>query len=604
MALDKGLPTGRTVGDVYAWGAAGSIVGTFIAGYWLIPAMGTIAIVWTVGSILLLMAILFCIRHCPFLIWAAIFLSAMAAGTTRIHGFRTAGGALALREAPDPQVIYHDETPYCYLSVKRLSEQPDERVFVQDKLVHSKIVMDDITNLQYFYTEIYAALMHELCAPQERVAVMVIGGGGYVFPRYVEKMWPESTIEVVEIDPGVTKAAIEAFGLKRDTMIKTLTRDARNYVDELLYRQRTGTTTLYDFIYGDACNDYCIPYQLVTKEFNDKILRILAPEGVYMLTIIDTYDSGKFLGAVVNTFQETFPNTYVFVEGRMPKWARNTFVVVGTRQELDIQNIISKYQKKTGLWCLSSVDVNKLKEKSSGLILTDNYAPAENLLAPVVCQAAQEMLAYEHMNRAEKLASSGKLEESIASYKKAAQAKPQLTVEANNRIGLICIQMEDYARAVEMFKEALYQDEQIKYRNDVADIELNLSVALEKSGQEKEAGEYAMKSASAFRTQLLKDPNSISAHIGLGNALLMLGEFEPALKAFETVVLLNPDDITTAVSFVQVLEQRQRYDEATALLQVIMGSFQTKEQNNTFLTPLQEYLEVLESKKAGVNGNQ
>src|SRR4030042_413074 len=36
MALDQGLPTGRTVGDKYAFGAAGSIAGTFLAGFYLI----------------------------------------------------------------------------------------------------------------------------------------------------------------------------------------------------------------------------------------------------------------------------------------------------------------------------------------------------------------------------------------------------------------------------------------------------------------------------------------------------------------------------------------------------------------------------------------
>jgi MFS family permease len=59
MALDRGLPTGRTVGDIYAWGAAGSIVGTFFAGFYLIAAMGTIAIVCTISACLLLMAILY-----------------------------------------------------------------------------------------------------------------------------------------------------------------------------------------------------------------------------------------------------------------------------------------------------------------------------------------------------------------------------------------------------------------------------------------------------------------------------------------------------------------------------------------------------------------
>jgi MFS family permease len=59
MALEKGLPTGRTVGDIYAWGAAGSIFGTFVAGYYLIAMMGTISIVYGVSAVMIFMALLY-----------------------------------------------------------------------------------------------------------------------------------------------------------------------------------------------------------------------------------------------------------------------------------------------------------------------------------------------------------------------------------------------------------------------------------------------------------------------------------------------------------------------------------------------------------------
>jgi len=62
MALDRGLAKGRTVGDIYAWAAAGSIAGTFVTGYYLLAAMGTVAIIWLIGSVLLLMAILYWVR--------------------------------------------------------------------------------------------------------------------------------------------------------------------------------------------------------------------------------------------------------------------------------------------------------------------------------------------------------------------------------------------------------------------------------------------------------------------------------------------------------------------------------------------------------------
>jgi hypothetical protein len=73
MALDRGLPTGRTVGDIYAWGAAGSIAGTFVTGYFFIATMGTISIIWSVGGAMLLMGILYWPRYWFLYAWAVIF---------------------------------------------------------------------------------------------------------------------------------------------------------------------------------------------------------------------------------------------------------------------------------------------------------------------------------------------------------------------------------------------------------------------------------------------------------------------------------------------------------------------------------------------------
>ena len=103
---------------------------------------------------------------------------------------------------------------------------------MQDKLMHSDIVMGSILELKYSYERIHAAATHLLSEGRDKLSVLVIGGGGYVFPRYVEQVWPGSRIDVVEIDPGVTEAAIQAFGLQRDAPINTFTMDARAYVDQ------------------------------------------------------------------------------------------------------------------------------------------------------------------------------------------------------------------------------------------------------------------------------------------------------------------------------------------------------------------------------------
>ena len=597
MALDRGLPTGRTVGTIYAWGAIGSIAGTFAAGYWLIGAMGTVEIVWVVGGVLLLMAILYSIRLWPFCVWAVLFLSGMALAMAPMDWCQAAAAALSLREQPDPQVIYQDETPYCYVSVKRLSQDPDKREFVQDKLTHSRIVMGDITDLQYSYTEIYAAITRALSTDKEKLSVMLIGGGGYVYPRYVEKLWPGSSIEVVEIDPGVTKAAMQAFGLERDTTIKTINMDARNYVDQLLHQQRRpGKKKLFDFVYGDAFNDYSVPYQLLTKEFNDKISQILSDDGAYVLNLIDIYEQGQYLGAVVNTLQKTFADVHVITEARMPRWARNTFVVVAAKRKLDIDDIISKYEASSDLWHLGESDIDYLLDKARRIVLTDNYAPVENLLAPVVRRSAKGFMAHKYMKVAQRLDSQGRLEESIAFYEKAAEAKSRLTTIAYSEIGFIRFDQEDYARAVEAFEKALEYNEQFHLGHNLARVHLELGTSLQNLERGQEAEEHFPKAVRLYREFTKKYPGSPEFHFMLGNALVKTLDFDAAFEEFERAIDLDPDRLDNYIQFAKLFELQKRYDEEISMLQKAIDYMQRNERSDA-VDKLRIYLEVLEFKK-------
>jgi MFS family permease len=59
MALDLGKETGRTIGNVYAWGVAGSIAGTFVTGFYLVEMFGTSTIIMVVAGALATIALLF-----------------------------------------------------------------------------------------------------------------------------------------------------------------------------------------------------------------------------------------------------------------------------------------------------------------------------------------------------------------------------------------------------------------------------------------------------------------------------------------------------------------------------------------------------------------
>jgi tetratricopeptide (TPR) repeat protein/MFS family permease len=598
MALERGLPTGRTVGDIYAWGAAGSIAGTFATGYYLIPAMGTVAIVWTVAAVLLVLAILYCARFWVLYVWAAVLVVLMILGLTPAGWATEAGAGLALRARPDPKIIYEDESPYCYSAVKRVSEDPDRRAFMQDKLVHSDIVMGNILDLKYSYERIYAAATHLLSQGRDRFSALVIGGGGYVFPRYIEQVWPGSRVDVVEIDPGVTRAAIRAFGLKRDTPINTFTMDARAYVNQLLERTRTeGRETLYDFIYEDALNDYSIPYQLTTREFNEKIRRILTDEGVYMIELIDIYDSGLFVGAFVNTLEETFPFVYVVTENG-PRSGRNTFVVLAGKRAINLEKLpLHERTKDLDLWILNDSEIKTLREKARGLVLTDDHAPVENLLAPVALQDAIDLLVNKYREQAEELLREGNWQQSISCYRDIIAVDPASATEAYNKIGMVLAGRDRFNEAIEAFRQAIEYSRRAGIKQSISNIHYNMAVVAERAGNKDEALTYFREAIQGYRGDLAENPDSARIAGRLGNALAAIGNFGEATMYLQQAVTLNPYDVKNHSMLAHVLAVQGRYDNAIAELTGAIA-FMRQAGDEAGAAELQKHLESIESRKS------
>ncbi|UCC98855.1 MAG: fused MFS/spermidine synthase [Phycisphaerales bacterium] len=594
-ALEKGLPTGRTVGDIYAWGAAGSIAGTFATGYYLIPAMGTTAIVWTVAAILLVLAVLYWARLRLLHVWAVIFVTLMTVGLAPVGWAEGAGVALALREKRDPKIIYEDESPYCYIAVKRVSESPDRRAFMQDKLMHSDIVMDNVLDLKYSYERIHAAATHLLSQGRDRLSVLVIGGGGYVFPRYVEQLWPGSRIDVVEIDPGVTEAAIQAFGLKRDAPINTFTMDARAYVHQLLEQRRSGKPeTLYDFIYEDALSDYSIPYQLTTKEFNDGIAQILTDRGVYMIELIDIYDSGLFIGAFVNTLEQTFPFVYVVAENG-PRAGRNTFVILAGRQEISVERLRSQeLTKNLDLWILSDSEIEALKTRARGLVLTDDHAPVENLLAPVALKDAADLLVGRYRVQAEELLAQGRWEQSISRYRDIIDVDPASSMEAHNKIGMILTERGRFSQALQAFESSVQYSRMAGLTESLSNIHYNMAVVSERAGNKDEALRYFREAIRGYREDLAGNPDSAKIAARLGNALAAVGDFGEATTYFQRAVNLNPYDTKNHSLLAQVLAVQNRFDEAAASLSKAIA-FMSRIGNDEAAAQLQRYLQSIEA---------
>jgi pentatricopeptide repeat protein len=603
MALERGFSTGRTIGDIYAWGAAGSIAGTFVAGFYLIAAMGTVAIIWTVAAVLLVMAILYMVRFWPLYIWAIIFLCALLLAASPLSWCKTTGAALALRQPPDSKIIYENETQYCHVAVERASDTADIRTFTQDTLVHSEINMNNMTALRYAYEQIYAALTHRF-ARNNNFSALIIGGGGYVFPRYLEKIWPGSHVEVVEIDPGVTQAAIKAFGLEESTPIKISHMDGRNYIDELLEKKRSGQHIRpYNFIYEDALNDYSVPYQLTTKEFDDKLASLLTADGLYMVEMIDMYDSALFLGSFVNTLQKTFPYVYVVTEADQWHSDRNTFVLVAAKRQLDLTNLKADYTAKNlDLWLLNESEVKGLKEKASCVVLTDDYAPVENLLAPTVLKTTQGFIYYKYIQLAQEFQKQGKIDKAVAEYEKAlrtvpAVSLPSLSIEIYNSMAKLYSENGRLEEAAQTLRRMLQYNQNASEKQDMSTAHYNLGVTLKKLGRTKEAVAENNIAIAEYHKDLEKDPNSIIILLRLGDALASYGRYLEAAQYFKQAVALDPNSLPINMSLIRAFEYGGNVDSAIDAAQRAIKFFSLNKQEKP-AAQLQQYLALLELKKS------
>ncbi|MBN2271614.1 MAG: tetratricopeptide repeat protein, partial [Sedimentisphaerales bacterium] len=281
---------------------------------------------------------------------------------------------------------------------------------------------------------------------------------------------------------------------------------------------------------------------------------------------------------------------------RMPEWARNTFVVVAAKHKLDIAQIISGYGSPEELWYSDESDVNELEGKARGVILTDDYAPVENLLAPVVRRSGKGFLADKYMQQAQRLVALNRSREAIAFYEKAAQTYPRLTTIAYSEIGFICFRRGDFSAAVEAFKKAIEYNEQARLGYNLARANFELAASLENLDRGEEAAEYLSESSELFRKLAAEYPETSEFLFRLGKVLVKMRDLDAAAEAFKKAVALDPNRLESHIEYARVFELQERYDEGIQAVRNAIEYMKSKgfEEN---IAPLRALLEVFEFKK-------
>jgi hypothetical protein len=332
LAVSDVARAGRVAGSVYAWSTVGAIVGTFATGYFLISAVGTFRVILILAFALTLLS---------FFVGQLWKNNAMLYAVSIIFG----GAIFGLYLVDYGSSRFDLETKYYAIKVS-VKENAKGRRHAQldlDHLAHSIVDLDDVTWLYYDHEYIQGELLNLARHQHERANLLVIGGGGYSFPRFVEHLWPDVSNEVVEIDPGVTRIAREKLGLSPDSSIRTHNMDGRQFISEKAPKGH------YHLVMQDAVNDFSVPAHLMTVEYNNLVKQTLAPGGGYLLTFIDSLRSGRFWRAAVNTMRQSFTHVYLLSPSgfhqvdddgkRLIRKTRSVYIVYGSDTPLDEERL-------------------------------------------------------------------------------------------------------------------------------------------------------------------------------------------------------------------------------------------------------------------------
>lgn len=353
VQLSKKENKGEASGHFYAVGTAGSIIGAFGTTFFLIPYL-------PVNQIYLLFASLALIPVfrgfgdprsylLPIILISGLFLS----GAVEVPG----------------NTIYQDSTPYQEL---RVADEENVRTMYLDGQPQSAMYLDNTTGYPWDYPYYF----HIPFLMRDNIEkVLFIGGGGFSGPKKFAEQ--NITVHAAELDPGVIKAARKHFNVSESEYLKVYNQDGREFLQD--------SNTTYDVIYLDAYRKSKVPFHLTTKEFMELTYEKTDDNGIIFSNTISTSSGpgSRFSRSQYKTMSQVYRSTYYFPT-QNTELAQN-IELIGTKDDRITEKGLINRNKKYNTYNLSD-EIRNLKQPETGEVpvLTDDYAPVDTLLEPLI----------------------------------------------------------------------------------------------------------------------------------------------------------------------------------------------------------------------------
>jgi predicted membrane-bound spermidine synthase len=297
LSIGDLVHSGAAVGRLYAVSTLGSILGTFLGGFFLISWIGNTMLLVILGMVLIIAA----------WIVAGVGLARQSITALVLMGLLVPG-ILHLKKLDEQHGIFDLDTQYQRLRVIEHKVAPGNRLvrmlLTDAGAVQAMMYVGSPDEIAAPYIRFYRLAHHFV--PEAKAALMV-GGGGYSAPRDFLATYPLATMDVVEIDPQVTQVARDHFNLKDDPRMTIIHEDGRTFLSR--------SHNKYDVIFIDAFGSSIVPpFQLTTREAISEMADRLNPGGVVMVNEVNSLmgKTGRLLRASYRSFNEVFPQVFLF----------------------------------------------------------------------------------------------------------------------------------------------------------------------------------------------------------------------------------------------------------------------------------------------------
>ena len=346
---------GSLSGRISSLSTIGSITGTFLMGFVLIPNIGVTNINIGITILLVVMSILARDDINKKYILSTISLVVVMIILMFI-------GKWVFKLA-NPEILVDTDSQYSRIWVKQVNTAKTTYKTLQVDTGLESYIDTETGEMGAMYLRYYDLFEY---LNKDAKSTLMIGGAAYTYPIHYLQKYQDKTIDVVEIDEKMTQIAEEQFGLNaKDERLKIYTQDGRSYLN---YSENK-----YDTILIDAFKGLNAPFELTTYEALVHAKNMLNDNGIVLTNIISSLEGEDtdFIEYEYATYKAVFDDVKIFqVQDRDYTESQN-LILVGIKGNPQINE--DKYEEYKNYL---NMEITNFKTDKN--IVTDDFAPIGN----------------------------------------------------------------------------------------------------------------------------------------------------------------------------------------------------------------------------------